>query len=1606
VRSSHSLRPVQPGRRRWAALVATAALAVPLLTVASPLTSANAVLPGSTFEGNDGNLLVTTSGNTDWQNAPNFAMGTDKTSGKNDDSFSGGIDEDTVNPTLATGAIPNSKDDLARFYAGFEKVSSGARMLYLAWIRNKTSGSADMDFELNQSTATTSDGLPVRTPGDVLVTYEFVSTKTPDIRIQRWITSGSGCVTASAPPCWANRMTLTAPQAEAMVNDGFTTPDPRFLTAGKPTTLASQTFGEAAINLTSLGIFSDTGPCTRFARAFAKTRSSQSFNSSMQDLITPIPIDFSNCVTKSFDISVAGGVPSGTSLYAVYTKGTATTPTAIQLTPGAAGHLTGSDASVTPGTTLNNLHLELRNADGTVAWQNANQNETITQATSNTGTFSYTVSLSPASAENFVGRPHVLTATVLGSGSLNNTGTTTNAPLKGVTVGFRLESGTPTGCGSLSPLSATTNAQGQAQTTLSSGTACSTTIRAFVDRAGSTSGYETGDPTGTATKTFVAYALSVSPASATNELGKPHTFTVTLTRNTGSGAVGYGGQSVGFSLADPDNTGAYVESVNGTATNSTSVKSGTCTTSTAGQCTIVTRAPRTGTFTLNVSYTTSNASGQGTFTGSGTKTFEDYRISVTPTTATNQLNVPHTFTVLLEKSTNNTWAPLSGASVGLALTKTAGDAAITSINGVSGSGTSCTTRTDGTCSVVINATQPGQVTLTATYSKALDSGTVTRSASGTKQYSAFSLTVTPTSATNDMQHPQHTFTVTLKRNDGSGFVGYAGQTVSLSLAPGTSGATITSINGVSGSGTSCTTQSDGTCIVVITATAPGQAVLTASWSKALSATETATQTASGSKQYSDFSLDVTPESATNDMQHPEHTFTVTLKRNDGSGFVGYAGQTVTLSLDPGTSGATITSINGVSGSGTSCVTRSDGTCSVVILASSPGRAVLSAGWSKLLDSGTTTRSDSGAKQYSDFRLTVTPLDAINNPGEPHTFTVTLTRNNGTGFQPYANQPVSLSLAPGASSAHFTAINGSSASGTTGSCTTRTDGTCSVTINSATPGTVVLTATWSEVLSSSDTASLTASGTKRYIAVSAVKTSCAANVPPGGLVAFDIPWSTAGSPLTNAKITDTLPAGLTFVPAGSTPPTSVSGQTLTFNLANPLPDPSSGTIHIVTLVGSSVPLGTVLTNTGAFTADGGVNKPFSSSITVTNQGAAASGRAYGLTASLGGSTLLAPTPDTDKKNPDSVLTIGIPPLAPTVLSGTVGVVPVQNNRTVDATHAEDEAVATVADVNLVVAGVPVTAKVVSARSDSTATGSSAQSSMDGSQVVGLKVGTGVAQDYSNPTVVPVVNLLGVKVAEIAVLEQVGRSGAAVGGSAGAQPQNGLFNSGLGVNGLHVRLLDGTADVIVAHADSKAAFPTLSPCALAGGYVVGSAFVANEVLDYPTGPTTVSVVPVTLGSAGGSQSGAANALDLAVIGATSGTGTADTAGTLDPAKVDSDAAVQKLVVKNGASTALSATLVQAHASANGSPSGTTIAKLVIGGTDVCAALGLTATCTPAPNTKLLDLSKTLTIVLNEQLSNSGVLTVNAVHIFVLGAGNPLGLPVGSDLIISSATAGIGS
>jgi hypothetical protein len=278
-------------RRRLGLTIAlTAVLA---LVLVSP---GLANLAGSTFEGNDGNLVVNTSGNTDWVNAPNRVRGDDLPSGNSDNSFGQGTKEDDPNVTVVSGSIPPQKSDLTRFYVANE-FTSNSNYLYLAWERSNVLGSANMDFEINQKTqpnlTTTGPKTLVRTAGDILITFDFGGSGSPVLGLLKWVTSGaaSQCFSANAVPCWGNRVNLsTAGFAEGAVN-GVTVTDPI-----ANVSLPANTFGEAAVNLTAAGVF-PAGTCEAFGSAFLKSRSSASFPAEVKDFIAPQPVNISNCGT-------------------------------------------------------------------------------------------------------------------------------------------------------------------------------------------------------------------------------------------------------------------------------------------------------------------------------------------------------------------------------------------------------------------------------------------------------------------------------------------------------------------------------------------------------------------------------------------------------------------------------------------------------------------------------------------------------------------------------------------------------------------------------------------------------------------------------------------------------------------------------------------------------------------------------------------------------------------------------------------------------------------------------------------------------------------------------------------------------------------------------------------------------------------------------------------------------------------------------------------------------------------------------------------------------------------------------------------------------------
>jgi hypothetical protein len=296
--------------------------------------SAGGTLAGSSFNTSNGSLEDPTLhdwnphraasgsdpgnlGPIDTITCPTTNCGVDLTGSSADNSFAQGPKEDDVAPAVGTGSIPPNKDDLSRFYINQEHTTS-ADFLYLAWERTNLLGSAHMDFEFNQLSTNSANGVTkVRSAGDLLFSFDFGGSGKPILDVRRWVVGtnspGTDCDSINSGTnvsCWSKPTDLTSiGAAEGSVNgqnviDRNPPDNPRTLTGttkldsktGLPKTISS-TFGEAGINLTQAGVF-PRGTCVHFGAASLKSRSSgESFTSTLKDFIAPIPVNISNCGT-------------------------------------------------------------------------------------------------------------------------------------------------------------------------------------------------------------------------------------------------------------------------------------------------------------------------------------------------------------------------------------------------------------------------------------------------------------------------------------------------------------------------------------------------------------------------------------------------------------------------------------------------------------------------------------------------------------------------------------------------------------------------------------------------------------------------------------------------------------------------------------------------------------------------------------------------------------------------------------------------------------------------------------------------------------------------------------------------------------------------------------------------------------------------------------------------------------------------------------------------------------------------------------------------------------------------------------------------------------
>jgi hypothetical protein len=423
--------------------------------------------------------------------------------------------------------------------------------------------------------------------------------------------------------------------------------------------------------------------------------------------------------------------------------------------------------------------------------------------------------------------------------------------------------------------------------------------------------------------------------------------------------------------------------------------------------------------------------------------------------------------------------------------------------------------------------------------------------------------------------------------------------------------------------------------------------------------------------------------------------------------------------------------------------------------------------------------------------------------------------------------------------------------------------------------------------------------------------------------------------------------------------------------------------------------------------------------------AAAARAWGISADLGGQTAIPPTPDSNAKNPDTLIDI---PADPAAHVSALHVEEVEENLNGNSeSHAK--AIATTGSVKVLDQGGGnwlLTMDSLKSVSESTATDQSATTSTDGSTLHNVVLNGVNLGDVSEPMDFSFQEPLSHQRIDVRLLQKL-RVGAAAGDPV-PDPKSGVVFSGVTVNAVRVTVRDVTdpanpkpeVDIIIGHADSRVDRFSNTTCTETGGEVSGNGFVvgidADETAIDPIRELVrTRIGEVVLPSRGGSDDAHLDHIGPIVdpssgnLALESQTAFSHTEGQVtDQPQSATESAIEKLrAFDQGKGPQVSADLVRAECTSSadsGDTAKTTIAGLVLGGNDVCQQLQLGSACTPDPNTHVTN-SGDLDVILNEQTPDaskdgcSGI-TVNAVHIHALGPGNSIGLPLGADVIISKA------
>lgn len=513
------------------------------------------------------------------------------------------------------------------------------------------------------------------------------------------------------------------------------------------------------------------------------------------------------------------------------------------------------------------------------------------------------------------------------------------------------------------------------------------------------------------------------------------------------------------------------------------------------------------------------------------------------------------------------------------------------------------------------------------------------------------------------------------------------------------------------------------------------------------------------------------------------------------------------------------------------------------------------------------------------------------------------------------------------------------------------------------------------------------------------------------------------------IDEAVPPGTEYVscsPSCSTTGTPVSSVTFAIGA---VPPGGSGTVTLTVRVRNDV--GCTVCNTARIKSPSQDNGAAvnSNQVCLTGvpgpnpAGANASGNATGLVVRSDGISLLGTglVPAIDERLSDvssvqhgvgsdgrSASLLSVPAPASSLVTADVIRGTTASSVTESPARARSTSTATTADVNVLTGAV--TAEVVNAAAQATATGDASSVSAAGTKTVGLVV-DGVNRDNAPPNTTVNVDVVGMTGVTVTINEQI----VTTSGPSPGQASAGTYRARIEVNGVHVRVADADLtkggkqpiDIIVSHAVADADFPQTRLCETAPlRSVSGHAFIASV-------KTAPNVVDIVHGFAGIPTSGGSDyqsAADVSVddtgglvdadAAESSSTGTVTTLGA--SATSYAQAANVCVIAPTMPGCVVSATLVRSQSSSSASgtgrssnATGTTLQNVTVAGSTVPIPLD------PAPNT-VIPLPGIGTLVLNEQIPDAPEtghtgLTVRALHLTLL---DPAAGPLGAEVIVAEA------